>query len=87
MFGAEVTTDSVNGEKFCEIVKETLIPNMFPCDRLNETLIVVMDNCAIYHVQQVRSLLDDAGVLLIYLPPYSPDYNPIVVAFGHMKQY
>ena len=87
MLGAEVTTDSVNGEKFCEFVEGTLIPNMLPYDGLNETSIVVMDNCAIHHVQQVRSLLDDAGILLVYLPPYSPDYNPIEVAFGYVKQY
>ena len=87
MLGVELTTDSVNGEKFCDVVKGTLIPNMLPYDGLNKTSIVVMDNCAIHHVEQVRSLLQDAGILLIYLPPYSPDYNPIEIAFAYVKQY
>ena len=46
-----------------------------------------MDNCSIHHVDEVQSLLEEAGILLIYLPPYSPDFNPIETAFSYVKQY
>ncbi len=85
--GVELTTNSVNGDSFCDFVKGTLIPNMLPYDGLNPTSIAVMDNCSIHHVNEVRSLLEHAGILSIYLPPYSPDFNPIETAFSHVKQY
>lgn len=41
-----------------------------------------------YHVNEVQCLLEDAGIIMvIYLPPYSPDFNPIETAFSHVKQY
>ena len=60
---------------------------MLPFDGVNHTSIVVMDNCSIHHVAEVKSALDDAGILLMYLPPYSPDLNPIEEAFGYVKGY
>ena len=49
--------------------------------------IAVMDNCSIHHVQEVKKLFDDAGILVFFLPPYSPDYNPIEEAFSAVKYY
>ena len=83
----EMTTNSVNGEMFCDFVRGSLIPNMLPFDGVTPTFIVVMDNCSIHHVADVKSLLEDAGILLIHLPPYSPDLNPIEEAFGYVKGY
>jgi transposase len=77
----------MNGERFCDFIKGTLIPNMLPYDGLNPTSIVVMDNCSIHHVSEVQCLLEDAGIVVIYLPPYSPDFNPIETAFSYVKQY
>ena len=48
-----------------------------PFDGQSEHCVVVQDNCAIHHVQEVNDALNDAGVIVQYLPPYSPDYNPI----------
>ena len=48
---------------------------MLPFDGVNPTSIVVMDNCSIHHVAEVQLMLEDAGILLMYLPPYSPDMN------------
>jgi len=39
------------------------------------------------NVQALQKMCDDAGVLLEYLPPYSPDYNPIEEAFAELKQW
>lgn len=83
----EMTSNSVNGEMFCDFVRGTLIPCMLPFDGLSPTSIVVMDNCSIHHVAEVKSMLEDAGILLLYLPPYSPDLNPIEEAFGYVKGY
>ena len=83
----EMTPQSVNGEMFCDFVRGNLIPNMLPFDGLSPTSIVVMDNCSIHHVAEVKSVLDDAGILLIYLPPYSPDLNLIEYIKGYLKSH
>ena len=82
----EMTSNSVNGEIFCDFVRGTLIPCMLPFDGLSPTSIVVMDNCSIYHVAEVKSMLEGAGILLLYLPPYGPDLNPIEEAFGYVHR-
>ena len=75
----ETTMNSVNGEMFSDFVRGSLIPNMHPFDGQNPT--------SIHHVAEVKSLLEEAGILLIFLPPYSPDFNPIEMAFGYVKDY
>ncbi len=47
--------------------------------------VVVLDNCSIHHVREADEVLQDAGVIIQYLPPYSPDYNPIEEAFPKVK--
>ena len=49
--------------------------------------ILVMDNCSIHHVQEVKDMIENAGILLLYLPPYSADYNPIEELFSYLKFY
>ena len=46
-----------------------------------------MDNCSIHHVQEVTELFASTGILLLFLPPYSPDLNPIELTFGYVKGY
>ena len=82
-----ITSQSVDGDKFCDFVRGCLIPNMMPFDGTNPTSVVVMDNCSVHHVQEVNQLLEDAGIVSIYLPPYSPDLNPIEEAFSRVKGY
>ena len=40
-----------------------------------------------HHVQELKDLVRDAGILLLFLPPYSPDYNPIEELFSYAKYY
>ena len=47
----------------------------------------VTDNCSIHHADSVKELFRQAGVLLTFLPPYSPDPNPIELAFVKVKRY
>ena len=46
-----------------------------------------MDNCSVHHTAKVRYLLQQVGILVLYLPPYSPDLNPAEEAFSFVKSY
>ena len=87
LLGVELTSCSVNSDKFFDFVRGTLIPNMQPFDGSNSKSILIMDNCSIHHVDAIKELIQDAGILLIYLPPYSPDLNPIEETFSSVKYY
>ena len=69
----------MNGEAFLVYVEKVLVPNLAAGD------IVVVDNLPAHKVAGVRALLEAAGAILLYLPPYSPDLNPIEMAFAKLK--
>jgi transposase len=81
----ELVTGSVNGDMYYDFLRGTLVPNMQPFP--NDMSILIMDNCSIHHVEEIRDLLTSVGVLVIYLPPYSPDYNPIELVFSYIKYF
>lgn len=84
ILAVESIRGTVNGETFFDFLRGTLIPQMMPFNGSNPHSILVMDNCSIHHTQD---LLNQAGVLALYLPPYSPDLNPIEEAFSYVKSY
>ena len=47
--------------------------------------VVILDNCSVHHVSGVESMITEVGALVHYLPPYSPDWNPIEEAFSKVK--
>lgn len=47
--------------------------------------VLVMDNASFYHSEHIAQMCADAGVMLVYLPPYSPDLNPIEEFFAELK--
>jgi len=69
----------MHGTAFLAYVEHVLVPDLAVGD------IVVMDNLASHKVAGVRELIEDAGATLMYLPPYSPDFNPIEMAFSKLK--
>lgn len=69
----------INGEWFTAYVEQVLAPTLMPGD------IVVMDNLASHKVKGVRQIIEKRGATLTYLPPYSPDLNPIEQAFAKLK--
>jgi transposase len=69
----------MDGECFLAYVEQILSPTLWPGD------VVVMDNLPAHHVKGVRSAIERAGAKLLYLPPYSPDFNPIEQAFSKLK--
>lgn len=72
-------TGAVDSEVFEVYLQRVLLPNL-PAGR-----IVVMDNLPAHKVESVRELIEGAGCELLYLPAYSPDYNPIEEAFSKVK--
>lgn len=67
-------------DKFLTYLKGVLIPTLHPGD------IVVMDNLRTHHIQAVGELLHGAGAEVLYLPPYSPDLNPIEKLWSKVKE-
>jgi transposase len=80
-FVAPLTVEgAINGELFLAWIKQHLAPVLKPGD------IVVMDNLSSHKVAGVRQAIEAVGAELRYLPPYSPDLNPIELAFSKLKK-
>ena len=78
---AAMTVESpTDGEVFLAYLEQVL------CPRLQPGQIVVMDNLAAHKVEGVRERIESVGAQLLYLPPYSPDLNPIEPAWSKVKQ-
>ena len=87
LLGVELTTGTNSADNFADFVRGTLVPNMQPFNGHSERSVAVMDNCSIHHVHLVMEIFRGAGILVIFLPPYSPDYNPIELTFSSIKSY
>ena len=70
---------AINGARFLAYVEQALAPTLRPGD------VVVMDNLKAHKVKGVREAIEARGARLRYLPPYSPDFNPIENAFAKLK--
>ena len=69
----------MDGDAFLAYVKQVLVKELTPGD------IVIMDNLPAHKVSGVRHAIENAGARLVYLPPYSPDLNPIEMTFSKLK--
>lgn len=69
----------MDGEAFVAWCEQMLGPVLRPGD------IVIMDNLPAHKVHGVRDAIETRGATLLYLPPYSPDFNPIEMAFAKLK--
>jgi transposase len=69
----------INGESFRAYVEQVLVPSLMPGD------VVIMDNLGSHKSQAVRVAIRKAGARLVFLPPYSPDLNPIEQVFAKLK--
>jgi transposase len=74
-----VIDGAMNGETFLAYVEQVLMPTLRPGD------LVVLDNLACHKQAGVRRLIEGAGATVRYLPPYSPDLNPIEQVFAKLK--
>ena len=78
-FDGLVVDGPMNGQAFLVYVQEVLAPT------LSEGDMVVIDNLPAHKVKGVRDAIEARGAKLIYLPPYSPDLNPIEMIFAKLK--
>ena len=79
MVAPMVLDGPINGVSFQAYVDQVLVPELRPGD------IVIMDNLGSHKGAGVRDAIEAAGASLLYLPPYSPDFNPIENAFSKLK--
>ena len=74
-----VIDEPINGESFLAYVEQVLLPALRPGD------IVIIDNLGSHKGKAVRRLIRSVGAKLFFLPPYSPDLNPIEQVFAKLK--
>lgn len=67
------------GDRFVEYLEKDLIPT------LHEGDIIIMDNMRSHHIKKVAEVIQNAKMHLLYLPPYSPDFNPIEKMWSKIK--
>ena len=75
-----VADGPVNADVFTAFVEQVLAPELRPGDT------VVMDNLSSHKGARVRRAIEARGATLVFLPPYSPDFNPIEMIFSKVKQ-
>lgn len=75
-----VVDGAVNGDIFEAFIEQVLVPQLHPGD------VVVMDNLSSHKRSRTHELIESAGAELVFLPPYSPDLNPIEMVFSKIKQ-
>jgi len=76
-----VLDGAMHGAAFLAYVEQALVPTLKPGD------IVIMDNLPAHKPTAVRQAIEKAGAELRFLPPYSPDFNPIEMAFSKFKAF
>lgn len=74
-----VIDGAINAELFLAYVEQILVPTLKPGD------VVIMDNLRVHKIAAVREAIEAAGATLLFIPPYSPDLNPIELAFSKLK--
>ena len=75
-----VVDGAVNGDIFESFIEHVLVPELQSGD------VVIMDNLSSHKRARTRELIESTGAKLIFLPPYSPDLNPIEMVFSKVKQ-
>jgi transposase len=71
----------IDNPTFLAYVEQVLVPTLQPGD------VVVLDNLTMHHQPEVHAAIERAGATLRFLPPYSPDLNPIEQAFAKLKAF
>ncbi|KQM38740.1 transposase [Sphingomonas sp. Leaf10] len=79
MVAPMVLDGPINRDAFVAYVRQILVPGLSPGD------IVIMDNLSSHKAPAARNAIEAAGARLLFLPPYSPDFNPIEQAFSKLK--
>lgn len=81
----KIVRGGVGGDEFYQFTCDSLLQHLMPYNGTTKHSIIILDNCSIHHVNEVSEVFKDASALTHFLPPYSPDYNPIELAFSKVK--
>ncbi len=81
----KVVQETVTGEVFIDFIERLLLPHLMVFDGYNPNSVVILDNCSVHHVSGVADAITDVGAFVHFLPPYSPDLNPIEMLFSKVK--
>jgi transposase len=71
----------IDTASFCAYVEQVLVPTLRPGD------VVILDNLAVHKQPAVQTAIEHAGARIRFLPPYSPDFNPIEQVFAKLKAF
>ena len=80
LFAPLLFEESLNSSVFNHYLKEQLLKELQPGS------LIIMDNATFHKTQKTREILEESGHELIFLPPYSPDFNPIEKHFANLKK-
>ena len=85
MLDLKVVSGNVDGDIYSNYVEIVLLPYLMPFDGKNPHRVVILDNCIVHHCLQAVQLIQEIGAIVHFLPPHSPDYNPIEETFSKVK--
>jgi transposase len=81
MIASMIVPGSTNSDVFLAYIEQVLVPQLWP------GAVVLMDNLSPHKASGVQERIEEAGAGLLYLPPYSPDLNPVELAWSKLKAY
>ena len=81
----KIVRGGVTGDDFIDFININLLPHIMTFSDDNPSSVIILDNCSIYHVTGAVQCIKQIGSLVHFLPPYSPDYNPIELLLIFLK--
>ena len=85
LLDVKMVKGTTDGGEFYDYIQTHLLPHLMPFNGRNPHSVVILDNCTVHHVPEAVKSIEDIGSLILFLPPYSPDFNPIEEAFSKVK--
>ena len=85
LLDVRVKKGGTNGDDFYDFIQDHVLCQLQPFNGINPHSVVILDNCAIHHTHEVVDMIEGVGAIIQFLPPYSPDLNPIEEAFSKVK--
>jgi len=81
----KTVTGTPDGDTFYDFTQTHLLPQLMPYNGINMHTVVVLNNHSIHHDHEIWKAFEDVDALVLVLPPYSPDLNPIEEIFSKVK--
>ena len=85
LLDSKVFHQNIDGDCVYDFTISCLLPHLQPYNGRNPHCVVILDNASIHHVSEISTAIQDMGALILFLPPYSPDMNPIEELFAKVK--